>query len=403
MRIMARGGRIPTERGNGGDAASGRESLRGNAQGASVFCMLKERDGAGCARGIQRAIRRGILFACATALVALAGQRIHLEPKLFAGETLRYRVVTRTSTESKTTTPIVNPEGGSSTKMATRVVVRLDVLATSSAQGNAASGAAHAPGSAPASTAKGKSQDALEGMRLRATYEESEASEEGEAVDPGEPSVADAFQALQGRSIEFTVGPGGQPTDVTWPEKMVPQQSDAAELIAWVQGLEPGRSFPARGIEVGEKWSSERTLEGMPLTGIVWRAESNYLRDEPCSAEANGKKAAGTASAGGAQAQTCAVILTRFQISHAGSPHADATPEQYRRNGLRTMGKWSGSGESLDAISLQTGLLVSSTQSSTQDTNYDIVSAISGSKIHQEGQTTTETEITLLAPGASAT
>ena len=66
------------------------------------------------------------------------------------------------------------------------------------------------------------------------------------------------------------------------------------------------------------------------------------------------------------------------------------------RNGLRTSGKWTASGESLSSISLANGFLVNSTQSATQDMDYIIESASSHSQIHHVGRTSTQTDITAL-------
>ena len=63
---------------------------------------------------------------------------------------------------------------------------------------------------------------------------------------------------------------------------------------------------------------------------------------------------------------------------------------------MRTSGTWTGSGESLDSISLATGLLVNSTQTSTQEMDYQIISASSGSSIHRVGKVQSQTEITLI-------
>ncbi len=98
--------------------------------------------------------------------------------------------------------------------------------------------------------------------------------------------------------------------------------------------------------------------------------------------------------------ESCAVILTHFEISRRGSEHSDATPDEYRHNGLRTSGKWTGSGQSLNSVSLVSGFLVSSSQTATQDMDYEIASAASGSAIHQVGRTTTQTEISLIVAPA---
>jgi hypothetical protein len=119
--------------------------------------------------------------------------------------------------------------------------------------------------------------------------------------------------------------------------------------------------------------------------------ESTYLRDDPCKSGATIGDAGASAAAGDA----CASILTHFDILHRGSP--ENTPEEFLKNGLRTAGTWTGSGESLDSISLASGLLQSSTLTSTQDTDYEISSAARGSKIHYVGKVQSQSEITFVS------
>ena len=92
----------------------------------------------------------------------------------------------------------------------------------------------------------------------------------------------------------------------------------------------------------------------------------------------------------------CAVILTQFRIFRPGGGHGDATPEAYLHNGLRTSGTWTGTGESLDTISLSTGMVVRSTQTGHQDMDFKMVSAVSGSKMQYKGHVDSQSEIVLL-------
>jgi hypothetical protein len=303
------------------------------------------------------------------ALITPASQRVRLAPKFSPGESFRYRIESRTTTTGKTTSPIANPEGGSQSNQTIHLEFRLDVL--------------DVPPAAAGSTA----------TRLRATYEKSSAESASDAFDPAQPSIADQYSRVEGRSIEFTLGPGGKLADIKGLDELLPDRAAAQSMVSWLDGLFPATALPPDGITIGQKWKNERPLDGMPLTGLVWRTESTYLRDEPCDSSSSIN--ARTAHAVG-RPVGCAVILTRFEISHRGSPHSDATPEDYLRNGLRTSGTWTGSGESLDTISLASGLLVSSTQTSTQDMDYQITSASSGSSIHRTGQVQTQSEITLL-------
>ena len=94
--------------------------------------------------------------------------------------------------------------------------------------------------------------------------------------------------------------------------------------------------------------------------------------------------------------EECAVILTSFKILRHGSARSDATPSDYARNGLRTSGTWTGSGQSLDSISLTTGHTIRSTQSSSQSLDYAITSTTTGSRLTYKGKIETESQITLL-------
>ena len=306
----------------------------------------------------------------ALALTTIADQRIHLTPKLTSGEVLRYQIDSRTTTTGAVTTPLANPEGGSRSNQAIHLLVRLDVLGASAA-------------SAPATGS----------VHLRATFEKSSASSESDAVDPSTPSLASQYARMEGRSIEFTLAPDGQLTGFTGLKEIFPETSAAQPIISWLSALSPDAGMPPKGVSIGEKWKSEHPLEGQPLSDLLWRTESTYLRNEPCDST-GGADARSNRPARGAS--DCAVILTHFDISRQGSAHSDATPEDYRRNGLRTSGTWLGSGEALESVSLATGLLVSSTQTSKEDADYEVVSVATGSRVHEQGHLQSQSEITLL-------
>jgi len=308
-----------------------------------------------------------IAFA-SVALGAPAKERIHFVPKFIVGEMLRYRIAQRSVTTAKSTTPIANPEGATSVSESIDLLVRLDVL--DPPQG------AVKPGDA----------------RFRATYEQSEAGSQTDAFDPNAPSLKDRYMRLEGNSIEFTMEPSGELVNLNGLEDIFPNLSETDPILSWVQSVSAGRRLPREGILIGQKWSNERPLAGAPLTGFIWRMESTYLRDDPCK----GGATTGEPPASSAGRDACAVILTHFEILHHGS-QSESTPEEFRKNGLRTAGTWTGSGESLDSISLASGLLESSTQTSTQDTDYEISSATRGSKIHYVGKLQSQSEITFVS------
>jgi len=328
-----------------------------------------------------RAFRSQKIFAlvAGVALIAVtllggSNKRIHLAPTFASGDSLRFQIEMRTTTKATTTTPIANPEGGSEWKQSASMIVRLDVLDLEPV----------GPGSASA-------------IRFRATYEKSAATSQSDAYDPQAAALGDQYNRLEGRSLDFTIDPEGKLSGIQGVEDVMANPSAAGAVRSWMSELSSGVGFPKQGIEIGQKWTREQPFVGTPIGGLVSRTESTYLRNEPCRATGTGAPVAQAAP--GANNGNCAVILTRFEILHRGAA-GSVTPEDYLRNGLRTSGTWTGNGESLDSISLASGFLVSSTQTSSQNMKFEIVSATSGSKFRYSGKTDTETQIVLLAPQA---
>jgi hypothetical protein len=314
----------------------------------------------------------------AGSLFRAPGERIHLLPKYKQGATLRYRIEVRSNTQGHATTPIANPEGGTQLKQSASLVVRLDVLDV-------------APPGSPAANG---------GVRLRATYEQSSATSETDAYDPAATSLEDRMNQLEGRAFELTIDSDGKLKDVAGLEDLLANPPTSSAARSWISGLAPGSAFPKAGIVVGQKWSSETALAGSPLQGLAWHTESTYLRSEPCYSATLAEGGA-PASKGKAAPEMCAVILTQFQILRR-SNSKDPTPEDFRRNGLRTAGAWTGSGESLDSISILSGFLVNSTQTSSQQINLEITSARSGSKMRYDGHVDAKSQVSLLTEPAVA-
>jgi len=302
-------------------------------------------------------------------LAASPNQKERLAPQFIPGEVFHYQIESHTINTVKTSTPIADPESGSRSTQTLDLLVRLDVLSPM-------------PGSAPGST------------RFRVTYEKSHAEAESDAFDPTGPSFEDQYSRIEGRSFDFTLGPEGKITEIKGLDAIFPNRATAEPAYSWIDGLFPQRAFPSGGISPGRKWKSERDVTGMPLDDLVWLSDSTYLRNEACAAAPVVPGASANVSASPPSA--CATILVHYQMSRRGSAGSDATPSGYRQNGLRTSGTWLGSGNSLDSFSLSTGLLVSSTENGTQDVDYKITSASSGSSIRRKGRVQSQLIITLV-------
>lgn len=320
---------------------------------------------------------------CASVLSALAAWpfgsvpaavRVRLVPHFTPGETLRYQFDLRTETTSHSTGPIDDPEGPSKLELSLRTLVRLEVLHV-------------------------ETTSAGSRVRLRTTYEKSSATSHSDSYDPQEAALEDQYSKLEGHSIEFTLEPDGKVTDVSGLKEVLPNEAAAGYVRDWLAGLTQSSALPREGISIGQKWSAEHPVEAAPITGLVWHTESTYLRDEPCRSSAPRDKPSDSATAPPAAAseEPCAIILTKFAMDDHKVPR-DPTPEEYRRNSLRTSGKWTGSGESLNTISLRTGLVVSVTQTGTEEMDVTIASASSPSRMRYAGRIHTESQITLLPP-----
>jgi hypothetical protein len=309
---------------------------------------------------------------------APASARVRLVPQFTPGETLRYQFDLRTETTSHSTGPIDNPEGPSKLELSIRALVRLEVLHVETISAGAR-------------------------VRLRTTYEKSSASSQSDAFDPQEAALEDQYRKLEGHSIEFTLEPDGKVSDVSGLKEILPSDAAAGHVREWMAGLAQASTLPREGISIGQKWSAEHPVESAPIAGLVWRTESTYLRNEPCRAPSAQSNAGDSHRAAPAAVpeDTCAIILTKFAMDDRKVPR-DPTPDEYRRNSLRTSGKWTGSGESLNAISLRTGLVVSVTQTGTEEMDVTVASATSTSRMHYAGRIHSESQITLLPPEPAA-
>jgi hypothetical protein len=313
-----------------------------------------------------------VTVAC-LAIIALslsaAPAKVHLSMKFTPGEVLRYQIETSTTANNKMETPIENPEAASKSTQSVSLILRLDVLYTPPANGEAAGS-----------------------VRVRTTFEKSDAAFKSDAFDLAGSNVQDQYKHLEGRSLEYTIEPNGQVSHITGIDDLLTNPVVAQNVHAWMNGLSFGARLPKAGIEVGEKWNSDQPMEGTPLGGLLWKNRSTYLHDEPCSPTDAPQKPSSGAQPRQNVNPSCAVIVTEFKIIRNG----DATPDDYSRKGLDTSGTWTGTGGSLEYISLADGTLVRSTQNSTQSMDVQILKIATGSKIHYVSRVDSKSEISLL-------
>ena len=312
--------------------------------------------------------------------------RIDLHPKLVAGEVLRYQVQLQTVTDTKRSGAVSDPQGPSRLTVTWDATVRLDVLG----QASPSAANSQAPRRSDGRAAGAESNASGVPVRIRTTYERSTASVKSESPDPQAEDIEQRYNRLEGQVIEFTVGTDGHISDVHGLEAVLDSDQVRQAAEQWMAQVS-GPAIPPQGLAIGQTWDSAQPATSMPLAGMIWRSNSSYVRNEPC-------RPAETIAAGSPR-ELCAVILTRQSVVPQKQLR-DPTPEDYRRNGLRTSGRWSGSGEGLSYVSLQTRAAVSVTQDSSQQIDFT-VSNSSGRSIRYAGTVETHTSVALLPPEAA--
>jgi len=317
-------------------------------------------------------------------------QRVVLAPQFVPGRVLRYQMEIRTTTEGRRTGLVEDPQAPTQLEMTWAAIVRVEVLGGETTPIKSGPDASGQPGNP--SGARSRNPSGAGWIRLRTTYEKSTATARSDTFDPEAEEIEKQYHNLEGHAIEFTVNAEGKTGEVKGLQDILGDAKAAGAARESLTQLAMSTSPPREGIVPGQKWSSEQPAASAPLAGIEMRSESTYLRDERCRpAESS------TALPPRARVveQACAVILTRFRMSQPRTPR-DPTPEEYRKSGLRTAGRWSGSGESLAYISLRTGWVVSVTQSGEQDMDVTVSTRDGGSGVRYAGQVRSQSQITLL-------
>jgi hypothetical protein len=295
-------------------------------------------------------------------------ERLSLSPHYAAGQVIRYQFQnTMTSIEHRGGA-VSDPQGGGKLTLKWSAIVRMEVLATGK-------------------DAKGQPDG---GVRIRSVYEKSAATTDSDSYDPASEVMQAQFAALEGKSFEFTVDPAGHVRDVEgFDDAGVQGRADA--MRDWLGQFSTGSGAPRGGVSVGETWTGEQAFEGAPLSGLVWKIHSTYLRNEPCH----------QASAGGdpqpATGEMCAVILTKQDLTGSRPGH-DATPESYKKQGLKTEGSLIASGDGLSYITLKGGQLVSLTQTSNQEMDFTVSSLDGENKKLFQGTVQSRTQLALMPP-----
>jgi hypothetical protein len=306
-----------------------------------------------------------------------ASTRISLTPRFSPGQTFRYEMEFETTTDTKRTGLASDPQGPSSLVVDWNATVRIEVL--------------------PADPA------ASGGLRLRTTYEKSTASVRSDTFDPAAAQTQEQYHQLEGKVIEFALDGDGKVKSVIGLEGIVDSEKAAQSARQWLAQLSASGGAPPEGVTVGQTWSSEQPADALPIAGLVWRTDSQYVRNESCH-PVNPDLTAATGAADSAanlqKPKDCAVILATLNLVHSKTAH-DTTPPDFHKNGVTSTGKWTGSAQSLLYVSLDTGMMVSVTQNGTEEMDVRLTSNHDTS-MHYFGTISSRSQVTLAVGDAPA-
>jgi hypothetical protein len=276
--------------------------------------------------------------------------RVSLTPRFVPGQTFRYEMEFETTTETSRTGLTTDPQGPSSLVVDWNATVRIEVLPPDEAT----------PG----------------GIRLRTTYEKSTASVRSDTFDPAATETQEQYHQLEGKVIEFTLDAAGKVKYVAGLEGIVDSEKAAQSAREWIAQLSASAGAPPGGVSVGQAWSSEQPADSLPIAGLVWHTDSEYLRNETCrppNPDVPAAPGAADSSANALPSMDCAVILANLNLIRSKTAR-DPTPPELRKNGVQSAGKWNGSAQSLLYVSLDSGMVVSVTQTGTEEMNVTLTS-----------------------------
>jgi hypothetical protein len=294
--------------------------------------------------------------------------RVVLFPKLSVGQTFRYQIGYRATTNMNTESTVVAPMAptGGQTNATLLLQVEVDDLRLDAGR-------------------------TVVRLRTRIVELDIIAADAAKPANPPPDPNGAAKSAKHEKIVGFTLHADGQVTDVEGLDKLSADQQAAWQ--EWLARFGGGASFPEKGIRPGEKWKAEEPIPNALLTGLSWEKESEYVNDTPCGP----MKITPQGDLGGEQAQgKCAVILTTA-IMKQKSSEKDATPEDYKLHDLRTMGIAKGKNETIAYISLKTGLVVRATDDANQSMNVIVAKTDGSNRVHYIIDAESHAQVLLLA------
>jgi hypothetical protein len=314
-------------------------------------------------------IHRALICCCALSLMfgannsAARSDRIDLFPRFQAGEVVTYRISYQLHKQAQTKSTVTMAPTPGSSPADVQMLLRLQIL----------------------------------GVQVERTRLTTRARSSVQILN----SETSTFRQNSGAAprviaIEFTILPNGRIDQIKGLDALSADQQRAWQQ--WTSAFAATATFPTNGIKLAEKWKSEQPERSpSPIANLYWLRESTYLHDEPCRASQLTPQ--GDAVPSPQAAETCAVIQTTATLKQKSSPK-DTTPEDFKLHQLRTSGTAAGTNKTLFYLSLQTGLLIRSSDQADQTMQVTIAKADGSNQVHYDIQAKSRTEIFRVANAA---
>jgi hypothetical protein len=310
-----------------------------------------------------------ILLAAGLQQARGSANHLNLFPKLSTGQTLTYQIAYHSEKQAKTHSSVVMAQSPAGADIDVHGLLRLEVLGV---EPMGARSIIHA-------RTWFQSLDSATNINVPDTLQ----------TPPSQVQKQDPT----GIAVEFTLSPDGRVDQIQGLDALYPEQQQAWQQ--WAFRFAATAAFPEKGVQLAQKWKSEESEKSpSPIANLTWIRESVYVRNEPC--RASQLTIQGNVAESAAQPETCAVILTTANLKQKSSPK-DATPEDYKLHQLKTTGSAGGSNKTLLYISIQSGLLIRSSDHADQSMSVTIAKSDGSNRVHYDVHAKSDTEIFRIA------
>ena len=288
-------------------------------------------------------------------------QKLHLKPRLQAGQTFFYRIDFRSSRNVRTESSVASPQLPPTESVNASGLLQVEIV-----EANAS------------------------GLRVKTYYSERNPSPRASSAQSAAPTAD--------KVIEVSIASNGTASPPTGLDRLSPGQQ--LGWSDWLARFAASMTFPKGGVSAGQKWEAvEPETTPSPIAGLSWTKKYQYARDEPCrfgdqTAKLSQRKPS-------PNAQRCAVILVHSSLRQASSSK-NATPEDYKLRDLRTRGTATGENETILYLSRATGLLIRSTEDAQQSMDVIVALADGSNQVHYNLDAKSHSEILLLPDSPQA-